>query len=156
MCRPSCCPGDNNSGLGAVIAILIGTAVLSSIAGPAIHAAEDLLQVVIVAASAVAALAIVAMATVWFLRVRQTRGVTALPRTRVPVRQVDGYPPHGWNARLVKPGTWACYDPRFIYRKFELTQPSTGCIHCDDKIAEWLYYGDLEPAASAQTAKARR
>lgn len=49
---------------------------------------------------------------------------------------------HGWHARQVKPGTWSYRDPRFNYRKFQLTKPSSGCFSCDMKIAEWLYSDD--------------
>jgi hypothetical protein len=47
---------------------------------------------------------------------------------------------HGWHAQQVTPGTWSYRNPRFIYLAFARTQPSTGCIWCDDKIAEWFYY----------------
>ena len=62
---------------------------------------------------------------------------------------------HGWHARQIRLGTWSYRDPRFIYLKFERTQPSSGCTWCDDKIAEWLYYsGDL--GISKPGVKARR
>lgn len=64
---------------------------------------------------------------------------------------------HGWHAEQIKPGTWSYRDPRFIYRKFELTQPSSGCEFCDDKIAEWLYdSGHLELDASDRIEMDRR
>lgn len=64
---------------------------------------------------------------------------------------------HGWQARQVKPGTWSYRDPRFIYRKFEVTQPSTGCQFCDGKIAEWLDDPDiLDPDADDRLEIERR
>jgi hypothetical protein len=60
---------------------------------------------------------------------------------------------HGWQARQVKPGTWSYRDPRFIYRKYALTQPSSGCSFCDDKIAEWFDDPELIPRDRKVKAK---
>jgi hypothetical protein len=60
----------------------------------------------------------------------------------------------GWNARQVKLGTWSYRDPRFIYRSFEFTQPSTGCTWCDGKLAGWIDDSDL--ASGNRKVKIRR
>jgi hypothetical protein len=46
---------------------------------------------------------------------------------------------HGWQAAQIRRGTWSYRDPRFMYRNFAMTQNSSGCEFCDDKIAQWLY-----------------
>lgn len=138
MCKPTCCSNDNGSGLGIVIAVFIGLAVIVAAARPVIHAAEDLLKIVLVTVSALTALAILATVIIAVIRLRRTRHTTALSLTHMHSRQTAESPALAWQARQVKPGTWSYRDPRFIYRKFELTQPSTGCEFCDGKIAEWL------------------
>jgi hypothetical protein len=82
---------------------------------------------------------------------RQIHNITGLARDNAIATA------HGWHAEQIKPGTWSYRDPRFIYRKFELTQPGSDCEFCDGKIAEWLYYGDhLEVQANSRPAKVRR
>ena len=48
MCKPSCCPGDNGSGFGAAIAASSASVVIFAMARPIIHAAEILLQVILI------------------------------------------------------------------------------------------------------------
>jgi hypothetical protein len=46
---------------------------------------------------------------------------------------------YGWSFRQVGPRTREYRDPRFAFRKFALTETSTGCEFCDGKIAQWLF-----------------
>lgn len=130
MCKPTCCSNESGSGLGIAIAVLIGLAAVVAIARPVVHAAEDILRIVLMTVGVLTGLAILTVMTILVIRLRH--------KWRLAARRNAGLPAHGWHARLVKPGTWSYRDPRFIYRKFELTQPSTGCEFCDGKIAEWL------------------
>ncbi len=123
MCKPACCPGNNNgSGLGVPLAALIGFAVIAAIARPVIRAVEDILHIVLMAVSALAGLAILTVTAIVIMRLRRA--------WRTAARPAAGPPAHGWHAQVIKPGTWSYRDPRFTYRKFELTQPSTGCEFC--------------------------
>lgn len=146
MCKPSCCPGnDKGTGFSLAIVALIGLVVISAMARPVIHAAEELLQVALIAIGVLVGLCMLIAATILALRFRRVR--------RAVARQLTEQAAHGWHARLVRSGTLSYRDPRFIYRKFELTQPSSGCPWCDDKIAEWLYDSDLDVNKSAIEAR---
>jgi hypothetical protein len=45
----------------------------------------------------------------------------------------------GWQSARLRRGTWSYRDPRFTYRNFAMTEISSGCEFCDDKIAHWLH-----------------
>ena len=57
MCKPSCCSSNNGSGAGAAIAALVAIVIICAIARPVIHAAEDILHIVLITVSALAGLA---------------------------------------------------------------------------------------------------
>ena len=84
MCKASCCPGDSGSGLGAAIAVLVGIVVISAVAGPIIHAAEILLQIILITLAILAGLAIVTAVTVLVIRSRRRlRTATMAPQRRL-------------------------------------------------------------------------
>jgi hypothetical protein len=83
MCRPSCCPGDNGSGLGAAIAVLVGILVISAVARPIIHAAEILLQVILITLAVLAGLAILTAVTVLVIRYRRRARASAIALKRI-------------------------------------------------------------------------
>jgi hypothetical protein len=83
MCRPSCCPGDNGSGLGAALAVLVGILVISAVARPIIHAAEILLQVILITLAVLAGLAILTAVTVLVIRYRRGSRASAIALTRI-------------------------------------------------------------------------
>ena len=79
MCRPSCCPGDNGSGLGAAVAVLVGIVVISAVAGPIVHAAEILLQIVFITLAVLAGLAITTAVIILIIRSRRRSRSTVIP-----------------------------------------------------------------------------
>ena len=83
MCRPSCCPGDSGSGLGAAIAVLVGIVVISAVARPIIHAAEILLQVILITLAVLAGLAILTAVTVLVIRYRRRSRAAAIAPQRI-------------------------------------------------------------------------
>jgi hypothetical protein len=80
MCKPSCCPGDSGSGLGAAVAVLIGIVLISAVAGPIIHAAEILLQIILITLAILAGLAILTAVTVLVIRSRRARTAAIAPQ----------------------------------------------------------------------------
>jgi hypothetical protein len=72
MCKPSCCPGQNRSSLGTVVAAVAALAVLSAAARPLIHAAELVLQAALITIGAAVTLAAVALVTILVTRVRRS------------------------------------------------------------------------------------
>jgi len=84
MCKPSCCPGDNGGGPGIAVAGLIGVGLVVAEARPIVHAAEDLLRIVAITASALAGVTILTAATILIIRSRTTRTpALPLPRTHL-------------------------------------------------------------------------
>jgi hypothetical protein len=80
MCKPSCCPGDSGSGLGAAVAVLVGIVLISAVAGPIIHAAEILLQIILITLATLAGLAILTAVTVLVIRSRRLRTAAMAPQ----------------------------------------------------------------------------
>ena len=78
MCKPSCCPGDSGSGLGAAVAVLVGIVLVSAVAGPIIHAAEILLQIILITLAILAGLAILTAVTVLVIRSRRRLRTAAI------------------------------------------------------------------------------
>ena len=81
---------SGGGGAGKLVAVVIGLVVAAAIARPVIHAAEDLLQVVVIAATGLVALGI--LSTVAVLVIRSRRGVRQssvlidyAPREAIPV-----------------------------------------------------------------------
>lgn len=70
MCKPSCCPGNGSSGLGA-IAIIAGIVVVAAIARPMIDAAEVILRIALISLSVVMAIAIITTGIVLAMRLRR-------------------------------------------------------------------------------------
>ncbi len=110
MCKPTCCSSSstNGSGLGAAIAVLVGILVISAIARPVIHAAEDILRIVLIAASTLVGLAITVAVTVFVVRVcrtRRTHPVISIRSQQVPETSAP-------QAFEIEPGIWTCVDPQ--------------------------------------------
>ena len=72
MCKPSCCPGDNRSGLGTAVAAVAVLAVLSAAARPLIHAAELVVQAVLITVGAAVTLTAIALVTILLTRARRS------------------------------------------------------------------------------------
>jgi hypothetical protein len=105
MCKPSCCPGDSGSGLGAAIAVLVGIVVISAVAGPIIHAAEILLQIILMTLAILAGLAILTAVTVLVIRSRRRLRTAARAPQRIRLASVSH----------IRPGTgpsWAELNER--------------------------------------------
>ena len=105
MCKPSCCPGDSGSGLGAAIAVLVGIVVISAVAGPIIHAAEILLQIILMTLAILAGLAIVTAVTVLVIRTRRRLRTTAIAPQRIHLASVS-------HSRLGARPSWAELNER--------------------------------------------
>jgi hypothetical protein len=82
MCKPSCCPGDNGSGLGAAIAALVGIGVIAAVARVIIHTVEIILQIAAITLSILAGLAILTAITVLVIRFRR-RHAAAITLQRI-------------------------------------------------------------------------
>jgi hypothetical protein len=89
---------DGGSGIGAAVAVVLAAVVLASIAGPVVHAAVELLRVVLIAAAVILGLAALGGAglVAWRLRrgrqnaplvVHQVPPVTWRPAESLPVPQ---------------------------------------------------------------------
>jgi len=89
MCKPSCCPGDSGSGLGAAIAVLVGIVLISAVAGPIIHAAEILLQIMLITLAILAGLAILTAVTVLVIRSRRRLRTAAIAPQRIHLASVS-------------------------------------------------------------------
>jgi hypothetical protein len=89
MCKPSCCPGDSGNGLGAAIAILVGIVIISAVAGPIIHAAEILLQIVLITLAILAGLAVLTAVTVLVIRSRRRLRTAAIAPQRIRLASVS-------------------------------------------------------------------
>jgi hypothetical protein len=89
MCKPSCCPGDSGSGLGAAVAVLVGIVVISAVAGPIIHAAEILLQIILITLAILAGLAILTAVTVLVIRSRRRLRTAAIAPQRIRLASVS-------------------------------------------------------------------
>jgi len=83
MCKQSCCPGDNGSGIGAALAALVGIVVISAVAGTIIHATEIVLQIAVITLSVLTGLAIVTTVTVWVIRSRRRSRTAAIALQRI-------------------------------------------------------------------------
>ena len=88
---------SGGGGAGKLVAVVIGLVVAAAIARPVIHAAEDLLQVVVIAATGLVALGI--LSTVAVLVVRSRRGVRQssvlidyAPREAIPAPKLAALP----------------------------------------------------------------
>jgi hypothetical protein len=124
MCKPTCCSNDSGSGLGLAVAVLIGIAVIAAIARPVIHAAEVLLEILLITVSALAGLAILITVTIVVIRLRRTRHTAAVPLARTHLRQTAESSALAWQAQEIEPGIWSYGAPQ----RHELTgiQPGHG------------------------------
>ena len=89
MCKPSCCPGHSGSGLGAAIAILVGIVIISAVAGPIIHAAEILLQIILITLAILAGLATLTAVTALVIRSRRRLRTAATAPQRIRLASVS-------------------------------------------------------------------
>src|SRR5262249_43031834 len=83
MCKPSCCPGDNGSGLGAAIAVLVGIGVIAAVARVIIHTVEIILQIAAITFSILIGLAILSAVTVLVIRFRRRRHAATITLQRI-------------------------------------------------------------------------
>ena len=112
MCKPTCCSSNNSSGAGAAIAALVAIVLVCAVARPVIHAAEDILHIVLIIVSALAGLAFLALVTLSFIRFRASKRPTASFAKLVRLHQVSQPAPLDWQAREIEPGIWVCDDPQ--------------------------------------------
>src|SRR5215813_13736787 len=89
MCKPSCCPGDSGSGLGAAVAVLVGIVLISAVAGPIIHAAEILFQIILITLAILVGLAILTAVTVLVIRSRRRLRIAAIATQRIRLASVS-------------------------------------------------------------------
>jgi hypothetical protein len=89
MCKPSCCRGSNNSGLGAVVAIIIGLAVVTAAAGPVIRFMEKLLMIAAITFGCLAGMAVLIGVVALIIRYRRTMAALINPQSRMQQLPAD-------------------------------------------------------------------
>lgn len=112
---PHHCPKSGGGGLAAVLAV-VAVVIVAAAARPAVHAAEDVLEVVIVAVASVAGLAVVGAAVIAAVRVHRWHA-----RNRLDVARHAPIAQRGSQA-LSAPRASALEAPRHVIQLHPITE----------------------------------